>query len=52
MIDKQFYQEVVTESTPGMFESEKPETAYYWEKLLNGESDDSIYCSEFEVYSQ
>ena len=42
MIDVEKYREQV--KGPGKFEGEPPETAYFWDQMLNGEGDD---CSRY-----
>jgi hypothetical protein len=50
MIDKKKYEEMVADSTPGKFEGENPETAYYYDAMMNGDGE-IISFGENEVYT-
>ena len=39
MINKKRYEKMVADSTPGRFEGENPETAYFYEAMLDGDGE-------------
>ena len=40
-IDVELFRKMVADSTPGKFEGELPETAYFYERMMEGDGEDA-----------